>query len=87
MEENGYKRREEERMGRKRGEKREFEIETSYACTRIFTTSRCMPSHLFDIDVFLCTSFVQLDANLVCKLVSVFCLDYFLLWTVILVSH
>ena len=47
----------------------------------------CLPSHLFDIDVFLCTDFVQLYANLVCKLTSIFRLDYLFLKTIVPVSH
>ena len=60
---------------------------TLLTCTQIFMTCHCMHSHLFDIDVFLCTGFVQLYANLVCKLMSIFSLDYLFLWTIVPVSH
>ena len=49
--------------------------------------SPCLPSHLFDVDVFLYTDFVQLYANLVCKLTSIFRLDYLFLKTIVPVSH
>lgn len=44
-------------------------------------------TYVLHIDVLFCTGLVQLNANLLCELLCIFCLHYLLLWTVILVSH
>ena len=44
-------------------------------------------AHVLNVDVLLCTGLININTNLFCKSLSIFCLYYLLLRAVILISH